>query len=329
MVRRTSLIVGMFILVACGGAASSGDATPTTETTTPTPVATGSCTGIDTHSRPALQRAAEEGQVAPDGPTLLGGAIEDVPQGLLTAIVYAGCYAEEVDDLSFERMVWTNGIGVLDVSWQEWPGDGVSVTVPFPGDTRQAGVVQVSTSDGMQTERTRLVHLFDGVRVVTVATFSLTTLSIEQVEEMAWAVYDGLPTDSSRRTGIGASRTLADFLLALPNPLIPVSDPVSVAELSPFTTGLAFAHASHRVTAAGHTVTVYDFGAVGAADRAAAAISSDGYTIARLPYDVVATPRYWQRDRLLIHYMGNDEDLIARLDEVAGPAIAGGEPDGS
>jgi hypothetical protein len=324
MVRRTTLIVGMLILAACSGGAA-GDDTPTTSTTMPpVPVATGGCTGVDTHSRPALQQAAEEGRIATGGPALLGPAMEDVPQGLLTAIVYAGCYAEEVDALSFERMVWTNGIGVLDVSWQEWPGDGVSVTVPFPGDTHQAGVVQVSASDGMHSERTRLVHLFDGVRVVTVATFSLTTLSIEQVEEMAWAIYDGLPFDSSRRTGIGASRTLADFLAALASPLIPLSDPVSVAELSPFTTGLALAHASYRVTAAGHTVTVYDFGAVGAADRAAAAISSDGYTIARLPYDVGATPRYWHWDRLLVQYMGDDQDLIARLDEVAGPAIAGG-----
>jgi len=79
-----------------------------------------------------------------------------------------------------------------------------------------------------------------------------------------------------------------------------------------------------RRYAAGSPVKVFDFGGVGAADRAAAAVSSDGYTIAHVPYDVPATPLYWQWDRLIIQYMGGNEVLIARLDEVLGPKFAGG-----
>jgi hypothetical protein len=241
--------------------------------------------------------------------------------------VYAGCAAESVDDLIFERIVWTNGIGLMIVALQEWPGDGALVGLPFGGAAHQAGVVQVSTADEMVGERTRIVHLFDGVKVVTVATFSLTTLSIEQVEEIAWAVFDVMPLDPSNRTGIGASRSLDDLLVSLPTNQISFGDPEGVVDLSPFTLALGMAHAAYSVTAAGSVLTVFDFGAVGAADRAAAAISRDGYTIAHGPYEVIGTPRYWQWDRLIIQYMGSDSTLIERLDEVVGPVFAGGTGD--
>jgi hypothetical protein len=221
-------------------------------------------------------------------------------------------------------MAWTNGIGLLLVSWQEWPGDRAIVMAPFGGSTHQAGVVEVSAIDEMANERTRVVHLFDGVRVVTVATYSLTTLSIERVEEVAWAVYDAIPADASNRVGVGASRSLDEFLTALPSDQVLVGDPEGLSEMSPFTATMGMAHATYLFTAAGRPVKVFDFGGVGAADRAAAAVSSDGYTIAHVPYNVTATPLYWQWDRLIIQYMGGNEVLIARLDEVLGPKFAGG-----
>ena len=268
-------------------------------------------------------QAAREGEVSADVPSQLGKAIESVPPVLFRSVLYLGCSSEEVDELRFERMAWTNGIGLLLVAWQEWPDDGDLVGVPLGGNTRQAGVVEVSSIDEMAFERTRIIHLFDGVRVVTVATFSLTTLSIEQVEEIAWAVYDAIAVDVSSRPGVGTSRSLDALVVALASDEVSVGDPEGLPEMSPFTAALGMAHATYQLTAAGNVVAVFDFGAVGAADRAAASVSRDGFTIAHLPYDVVATPRFWQWDRLIIQYMGENPVLIERLDEVAGPAFAG------
>jgi hypothetical protein len=315
----------MVALAACGGGTE-------VVTTTTSPEVAGSaahtgCVEIDTSSRAVLYQAVQDGAIPAEMPPRLKASMEAVPPDLMTSLLYAGCAAESVDDLAFEKSVWTNGIGLMVVALQEWPGDGALVGLPFGGKAHQAGVVQVSAADEMADERTRVVHLFDGVKVVTVATFSLTTLSIEQVEELAWAVFDVMPLDPSNRTGIGTSRSLDELLAALPTNQITVGDPEGISDLSPFTLALGMAHASYIVTSLGNVLTVFDFGAVGAADRAAAAVSSDGYTIAHGPYEVEGTPRYWQWDRLIIQYMGNDAALIERLDEVVGPVFAGGTVD--
>lgn len=323
MMRRS---VGLVALAVALSACSGGGVEPIVTTISQAPASTVAtdCSGGDFQARSALFQSAQAGEIPADVPPQLGTAIEVLPPTFLGGVLYVGCSAEQVDDLTYERMAWTNGIGLLLVARQEWPGDGDLVGVPFGGTIRQAGVVQVAAMDEMAVERTRVVHLFDGMKVVTVATFSLTTLSIEQVEEIAWAVYDAIPLDLSNRAGVGGSRSLEELLAALASDQIAVGDPEGLSEMSPFTATLAMGHATYRFTAAGSVVKVFDFGAVGAADRAAAVVSGDGYTIAHAPYEVVATPRYWQWDRLIIQYMGGNSLLIERLDEVVGPAFAGG-----
>ncbi len=311
------------VVSACGGGTGAPDTSIVMVSEGADPVAAANCVGGDFQARSALYESVKAATPS-DVPPQLGIAIEAVPSTLLGGLIYAGCSAEQVDDLTFEQMAWTNGIGLLLVSWQEWPGDGDIIGIPFGGISHQAGVVEVSAIDEMANERTRVVHLFDGVRVVTVATYSLTTLSIEQAEEVAWAVYDAIPVDASNRVGVGASRSLDEFLAALPSDQVLVGDPEGLSEMSPFTATMGMAHATYLFIAAGSPVKVFDFGGVGAADRATAAVSSDGYTIAHVPYDVTATPLYWQWDRLIIQYMGGNELLIARLDEVVGPPFAGG-----
>lgn len=310
------------VISACGGGTGGPDPSIAPVSEIPAPVVGVTCFGGDFQARSALYESVKAA-VPADVPSQLSMAIEAVPPTLLGGLIYAGCSAEQVDDLKFEQMAWTNGIGLLLVSWQEWPGDGDIIGVPFGGSAHQAGVVEVSAIDEMAIERTRVVHLFDGVRVVTVATYSLTTLSVEQAEEIAWAVYDAIPVDASNRVGVGASRSLDEFLAALSSDQVLVGDTEGLSEMSPFTATMGMAHATYLVTAAGSTLTVFDFGGVGAADRAAAAVSSDGYTIAHVPYDVTATPHYWQWDRLIVRYMGGNALLIARLDEVVGPSFAG------
>ncbi len=323
MRRFVGPLTFLLVVAACGGGTGGPDASATSVSEPPAQVVAATCSGGDYQARSVLYELVKTTTPAVVPPQL-GMAIEAVPVDLLGGLIYAGCLTEQVDDLNFEQMAWTNGIGLLLVSWQEWPGDRAIIGIPLGGDIHQAGVVEVSAIDEMASERTRVVHLFDGVRVVTVATYSLTTLSIERAEEVAWAVYDAIPVDVSSRVGVGASRSLDEFLTALPSDQVLVGDPEGLSEMSPFTATMGMAHATYLVIAAGSPVKVFDFGGVGAADRAAAAVSSDGYTIAHVPYDVTAPPLLWQWDRLIIQFMGGNELLTARLDEVVGPPFAGG-----
>ncbi len=308
----------LVLVVACGG----GDTTRATSSFVPVTAASG-CSGGDYRSRAALYSAAQAGEVPSGTPRRLGRAVAAVPPALFSSVLYVGCSAEEVDDLGFEQMVWSNGIGLLLISWQEWPDDGDMGVLPFGGTSRQAGVVQVAAMDETAVERSRVVHLFDGFRVLTVATFSLTTLSIEQAEEIGWAVYDALPVDMNETSGRGVSRTTDQFTSSLESDQITVGDPGGVDEMSPFTATLGIAHTTTRFTVAGSEIRVYDFGAIGAARRAAASVSTDGYTIAHFPFEAVASPHFWSWDRLIILYMGDDTTLIERMNEVVGPPFAG------
>ncbi len=321
------LLALSLVLSGCGGAV---EPVATTISEAPSSTIASGCSGGDLQARSALLASAQAGEISVWRPTQLGKALEEVPPALLDGLLYVGCLSERIDELTFESMAWTNGIGFLLVIWQEWPGDRNLEPIPLGGAVHQAGVVQVSTVDQLVDDktRTRIVHLFDGRRVVTAATFSLTTLSIERVEEVAWALYDAISVGFSSRDGIGVTRSFDELLAALRSVQLTIDDPVDVVEMSPFTATFGIAHATYRFVAAGKAITVFDFGGTGAADRAAATVSNDGYTIGHTPYDVVATPHYWQWDRLIVQFMGDDELVISRFDEVIGPAFSRGGSEG-
>ena len=328
MRRSAGLLSLLVALAACGDA--TADPVTTLIPETPVPTATDGCVGNGFEGGSVSLRLVEASASPSQVPVRLGVATDAVPATLLDGVHYVGCQSEWVDDLAFEAMAWTNGIGLLFIYWQEWPGDGDLGSLPLGGDIQQAGIVQVSSVDQLfdENSRTRIVHLYDGARVVTVATFSLTTLSIEKVEEIGWAVYDAIPVDPSSRAGVGVTRTLDELMVALASGQLTVEAPEGVHEMSPFTSALGVAHATQKFIVGGNTVTVFDFGGVGAADRAAAVISSDGYTIAHLPYEVSATPHYWQWDRLIVQFMGDSGPVIALFEDVIGSALVGGIPAG-
>lgn len=312
----------VLVLTACGGStdAAPGATTPPQSVASTTPSA---CSGVDFRARVARYGEAGRGEIAYLPPPTLGSAVAAVPDGLFTGVAYAGCDAEVIDGLGFEQMMWTNGIGVLSLSWQEWPDDGPLLSLPFGGESRQAGIVQVSATDTDGRERTRIVHLFDGRRVVTAASFALTTLSVEQLEEITWAIYDALPLPGP--AAVSPQRGLEELLATIESDTISVSAVEGVSALVPFTENLAMPVATRSFIAGGATMFAYDFGAVGATDRAQAAVAADGYTIARNPYTVVATPRFWRWDRIILTYQGDDPELLARLVEVLGQPFAGPE----
>lgn len=321
---RRSVIAAFVVLAVLAPSCGGGEAAdPTTQgTDAPASPVSDGCSGVDFRARVGVYADAQAGTIDPAVPANLGPAVNAVPAGLFTGVLYGGCASESANGLGYEQMMWTNGIGVLSVSWQEWPDDGPLAALPFGGQSRQAGIVQVAATDVEGRERTRMVHLYDGMRVLTVATYSLTTLSIEQAEEIAWAVYDALPVRTSGRV-IEASRTFEELFEALPSDTLSVSGLEDVEEMSPFTAAVAIPAVTRRFLVGGSVVTAFDFGALGSADRAAGSISSDGFTIARMPYDAGVSPRYWRWDRVILQYMGTDRELLERLVVVLGQPFAG------
>lgn len=326
MARTSITLVFLLVLAACGG----GGAAPTTTAPVVATLAPASCPsgvigaqgdGPDYLNIVGSHTRATNGQI-PDGrPVFLGPASAGIPADLMVGLTYTGCTS--LGGVSnFEEMAWTNGIGLLLVSWFEWPKVADPSTAPFGGTASQAGVVEVSEMEtGTEDSRMRVVRLFDGLKVVSVSTYGLTTMSIEQVQDLAWAVYDGLPIDMHGAEAEGT--TVDDVLAAVRSDQRTVSEAVGIDAVSPFTSRAGAAHTSYSAVIDGTDVVLYDFGTPDVAQRAADLISPDGYTIAHQPYDWSGQPHFWLLGRVILLYQGGSESFLEFLTSELGTPVAG------
>lgn len=264
---------------------------------------------------------AQNGAIPDDEPTYLGPASKNISEDLMIGLVYTGCTS--LGGVSnFEEMAWTNGLGLMLISWYEWPKVADPSTAPFGGEADQAGIVEVSTMEtGTQDAKMRVVRLFDGLKVVSVSTYGLTTMSIDQVQDVGWVIYDGLPIDMNGAEGSGA--TVGEVLDAVRSDAVTVSEAIGTQEVSPFTARAGAAHTSYSAVIDGTEVLLYDFGTAQVADRAVQMISTDGFSIAHQPYDWSADPHFWQLGRVILLYQGASETFIAFLVDELGSPIAG------
>jgi hypothetical protein len=327
--RRLALsLVICVVIAACGGDGDSPPDTGADSTTTSTFVA--SCpSGIlgmqgDGPDYIAVRSAYERAQAGdvPDGkPAYLGSATGGIPSDLMVGLEYTGCSMLD-GSTPYEQMSWGNGIGLLLVSWHEWPRTDDPSGAPFGGTATQRGVVQVSRIEqGDETTRVRVVHLFDGLKVVTAYTFALTTMSIDQVEEVAWAVYDGLPLDMRGAESSGA--TIDQALAALRSDAVTVSEPEPSAEMSVFTAVLGAGHMSYSAVVDGSGVMLYDFGTPEVAGRMAESISLDGSSVAGIPYLWTGDPHFWLLGRVILLYQGSRDDILELMTRDLGVPVAG------
>lgn len=328
MARVSIILSFLVVLAACGGEAPADVTEATPASTIPAAVAqcpsgviTARGDGADYLNLAGSHQRALEGGI-PDGrPAFLGQASDAIPSEMMVGLEYTGCSALGPPS-NFEEMAWSNGLGLLLISWHEWPKVADPSTTPFGGTSRQAGVVQVShVETGTEEARMRVVRLFDGLKVVSVSTYGLTTMSIEQVEEVAWTVYDGLPVDMDGGETSGA--TVSEVLDAVRSDAVTVSDAEGIADVSPFTARTGAAHTSYTANVGGTNVILYDFGIPHVADRAASMISLDGFSVAHQPYDWTGDPHFWQLGRVILLYQGTSETVLELLVEELGAPIAG------
>lgn len=328
MPRTLLALVFAVFVAACGNSAGPVDTTlpPATSTTDGPP----SCPsgeqpsqgdGPDYLSLGGSFEQARAGDI-PDGrPRILGVAAEAIPEELMVGLAYTGCTSLE-DGARFEEMAWSNGLGLLLVSWHEWPKVADPSVMPFGGVAEQAGVVEVSRAEaGSENSRLQIIRLFDGLKVVSISSYGLTTMDMERLEEVAWAVYDSLPLDRDGASAEGA--TVDDVLETLALDRVSVGEAEPSAELSAFTLNLGAAHASYTAVVNGTEISIYDFGTPVVAERALRAVSPDGFSIAHMPHDWDGDPHFWRLGPVVVLYEGADEDFLTLISSALGEAAAG------
>lgn len=99
----------------------------------------------------------------------------------------------------------------------------------------------------------------------------------------------------------------------------------SVRELGGVTS-LPFAGQATRLCVDGQAFTVFGYGSE--QERANDAASIDPTDPAHVGTAIVewaGTPRFWQRDRILVLYLGDDQGVVDRLTAVLGPPFATGQ----
>jgi hypothetical protein len=71
---------------------------------------------------------------------------------------------------------------------------------------------------------------------------------------------------------------------------------------------------------------VFEYESAGAADRDASAVSPDGSTISgagrACSIDWIGPPRFYKRDRLIVLYVGTNQNFVRALDSVLGRPFA-------
>jgi hypothetical protein len=323
---RASLFTAMLLVVsACGG----GDTAATTVAAAASTLPPAECPsgvldargdGPDYLNIVGSFAAAGEGRI-PDGvPTHLGPAVTAIPSEQMVGLAYTGC-SSLGGPSNFEEMAWSNGIGLMLVSWFGWPRVSDPSAASFGGEASQAGVVQVSRIEtGTEDSRMRVVRLFDGLKVLSVSTYGLTTMGIDGVEQVAWAVYDGLPVDLEGAPEIGIT---VDGVLDIPrSDQRTVSEATPVSAVSPFTARAGAVHATFSAVIDGTDVLLYDFGMPDVAQRAAQMLSIDGYSIAHQPSTWSGEPHFWRLGRVIVLYQGSSGGFLEFLTAELGDPIA-------
>jgi hypothetical protein len=103
---------------------------------------------------------------------------------------------------------------------------------------------------------------------------------------------------------------------------------IEVADKTPQSPQPLFSVPGRRYQVGDDELQVYEYADGAAAQVDAQRISPDGFTIGATTVDWVNTPHFFQRDRYLVLYLGNNPVMLSLLEGLLGPQIAGG-PTGS
>ncbi len=147
----------------------------------------------------ALYARATAGEVQDTHPEFLGSAVALVPPEYFEQTVFTYCTSHTDGGITFEAMSWSNGIGSLDIWWQEWPeaGDPGAFLTDEVTTENVDGVQIIESSKELIIaggwQRINTVRYFDGNRVVSLQTVGLSTTSIDELHEMGLILWEELP----------------------------------------------------------------------------------------------------------------------------------------
>ena len=98
---------------------------------------------------------------------------------------------------------------------------------------------------------------------------------------------------------------------------------VSVAETEPQDSFPFFSVRSRRTVVNGEDVHVFEYSSPEKAASDQAKVSKSGTPVGTTQITWVAPPRFYQKGRVIVLYVGNSDDVSRRLETVLGPPFAG------
>lgn len=78
------------------------------------------------------------------------------------------------------------------------------------------------------------------------------------------------------------------------------------------------------ISLSGEHVQVFEYPSAAAAEAQAALVSPNGRTIAAVKPHWLGPPHFFRSGKLIVLYVGNDEQVLRALQARLGPAFAGG-----
>jgi hypothetical protein len=98
---------------------------------------------------------------------------------------------------------------------------------------------------------------------------------------------------------------------------------VSIAERMPSESFPFFSVRAQRLLVNGHSVHVFEYPDTDSAASDAARVAPSGTPIGSTQITWVEQPRFYMRGRLIVLYVGRDEDVSSMLERVLGQPFAG------
>jgi hypothetical protein len=209
-----ALVVAALALSGCGSVATQAPSMLLANTgTTQPPEASGFSGTLGQPTADLQSRAAQEARIAGDMspaglydrvssgelrplvPPILGAAINQTTGAIPSRLIFVDGQAQDVEGVVFEEMMWTDGIGYVLVFWQEWPPatDPSVMTQPGASLSSASGIDYVIADKDLAGDRYRLVRIFDGSRVLSVESWNVEDMSVDQLKTLATAIFERLP----------------------------------------------------------------------------------------------------------------------------------------
>ncbi len=84
-----------------------------------------------------------------------------------------------------------------------------------------------------------------------------------------------------------------------------------------------FSITGRTIKAGGQDIQIFEYAHGGAMAEDAGLVSPDGFSVGTTMLSWIDTPHFYKSGRIIVIYIGNDADIITRLEHILGPQFAG------